>query len=154
VQHALARQVQEEAGVDRRDAAEHPGEAGPLRGDRRRRGADHRRVDGPVLVDVEIPVREVVRLVPELDGLDHARPPASAQRTCTGRPNRIARPAASAFLSPNNGLSTPPVTHVYAARTVTDRVTSTSSPKSTMNASPVTLSPSSARISSPRRGCT
>ena len=68
---ALVAHVDDEVWIDWRDAAEDAREAGALAGDRVPRHADHRRVHAPILVDLEIPMRFVVRLVPQLHRFDH-----------------------------------------------------------------------------------
>src|SRR5690606_26829472 len=68
---ALRSEVLDEVRVDRRDPAEHAGEGRAFGGHGRGRDLHHFRVDPPVRIDLEIPVRLVVRLVPELHRFDH-----------------------------------------------------------------------------------
>ncbi len=65
----------DEGGIDGRHAAEHPWKGWILGCDGLARQARHTGEDLPVRIQVGIPVRLVVGLVPDLDRFDHAKPP-------------------------------------------------------------------------------
>ena len=60
---SLSPQSLDEAGINRRDPAQHPGKAGILTVHGSRRGLDQIGVYPPSRVDLEIPVRNIVGLV-------------------------------------------------------------------------------------------
>ncbi len=64
-----------EGRIDRRHAAKHTHEAGILGGDGLAGQAGHAREDIPLGIQFGVPVRLVVRLVPDLHRLDHDLPP-------------------------------------------------------------------------------
>jgi hypothetical protein len=75
VEHALAGHVLDERGIDRRDAAQHPDEAGTFGADGAASQDRHLGEARPVRVLLEGPMRLVVGLVPQHHGFDHAGPP-------------------------------------------------------------------------------
>ena len=75
VERALCLHVGDEIRVDRRDAAENPGQARRLGRDRLAGQPAHARKPRPVRVELGVPMRLVVRLVPDHRGFDHAATP-------------------------------------------------------------------------------
>src|SRR5439155_24295568 len=69
-----------------RDASEHAADRGPLRFYGIGREIEHAGVRAPVRIQVEVPVREVVRLVPQHYGFNHEL--ASGTRTLPLRDGR------------------------------------------------------------------
>jgi hypothetical protein len=71
VEDALPLHVVDELRIDGRDAAQHARETAALGADGLARALDHVAEARPVGIDLEVPVRLVVGLVPEHDGFDH-----------------------------------------------------------------------------------
>jgi hypothetical protein len=71
VEHAAALHVAHEGRINRRDAAEHDWQCGPRTADRFAGSNGQVREHRPIRIDQEIPMRLVVRLVPDLGSLDH-----------------------------------------------------------------------------------
>ena len=71
VEHPLLFHVEDELGVDRRDPAQDAGERAVLPPHGLPRENGHAGEHLPLGVDLEVPVGLVVRLVPQLHGLDH-----------------------------------------------------------------------------------
>src|SRR6185369_3277373 len=72
VEHAVAAQQLYKVGVDRRKTAQHDGQVRIDLSYRLRRQHDHSCEDFPIWIDVKIPVRKIVRLIPKHYGFDHA----------------------------------------------------------------------------------
>jgi len=71
VEDVLLAHVLEEPWINRRHAAEGSGETRVFAGDRGGRQTDHFRERSPAFVELEVPVGQIVRLVPEHHRIDH-----------------------------------------------------------------------------------